>query len=107
MGLLEIIAAIVFPLSLTSFMLQANMRRVSSLNRPLIWSGTLGLLVFLVSLPLMIASGVILGLYSWILLVALFAGTALAYPLFGGYLAIRFWGLIPTLLERWANKRKK
>jgi len=100
MGVLEIIAIIVFPLSLSSFMLQANLSRVPLLHRPLIWSETLGTLVFAVSLPLMIASGVILGLHSWVLLVALFAGTALVYPLFGRYLVLRLWGRLAMLLER-------
>jgi len=107
MSVLEIIAVIVFPLSLSSFILQANLSRIPLLHRPLIWSETLGTLVFAVSLPLMIASGVIIGLHSWVLLVVLFAGTALVYPLFGRYLVLRLWGFLATLLERWASGRKR
>lgn len=107
MGLLEIIAIITFPLSLTSFMLQAGLSRVPKPYRPLIWSGGLLHLVFFVSLPLMIASGVILGLYSWVLLVVLLVGTALVYPLFGRRLVSTLWELLAILLVRWTSKRKK
>jgi len=66
-----------------------------------------GCLFFCVSFPLMVASGVIIVLYSWILLVALFIGTALAYPLFGRYLVLRLWLIPYILLDRLSRKREK
>ena len=108
MGLLEIIAIIVFPVSLSSFMLQLEQSRIDKMHRIGMFRGEAsGCLVFFISLPFAIASGVILGLYSWVLLVALFVGTAFAYPLFGRHLVLRLWVLPYILLDKWARKRKK
>lgn len=108
MGFLEIIAIILFPVSLSSFMLQLEQSRIHTLHRIGIFqSEAFGCLVFFISLPFMIASGVILGLYSWVLLGVLFVGTALIYPLFGRYVVVRLWLVPYILLDRWARKREK
>lgn len=106
MGLLEIIATIAFPVSLSSFMLDVEQSRTPLPDRiGAFRSEGFGCLVFFSSLPFMIASGIVLGMYSWVLLVALFVGTALIFPLFGRYLVLRLWSFPYALLDRWARKR--
>jgi len=106
MGILEIVSIVVFPISLSSFILQGSQSQTPMLNRAAMFrSEAFGCLIFVLSFPLMIASGVIIGLYSWVLLVALLAGTVIAYPLFGCYL-VRFLWLIPfMIIDRWSGKR--
>ncbi len=108
MGILEIIAIIFFLVSLSSFILHLEQSRIHMMHRiEMFRAKTFGCLIFFISLPFMIAAGVILGLYSWVLLVVLFVGTALAYPLFGRYIVLRFWLIPYILLDRWARKRGK
>jgi hypothetical protein len=106
MGYLEIIAIIIFPLSYSSFELAVQQSRVPMPYRIGMFRSELFIsIVFFPSLAFMIASAVILGLYSWVLLVALFIGTPLVFPLFGRYLLVMLWSFPYELLDRWARKR--
>ena len=108
MGLLEIIAIIVFTVSLSSVLLYVQQIQTHAINRvEMFKSEIFGYLIFVSSLPFLIASGVFLGMYSWVLLVALFVGTAVVFPLFGRYVVLRLWLLPCILLDRWARKRER
>jgi hypothetical protein len=44
-------------------------------------------------------------MHSWILLVCLFVGTAIAFPLFGRTILSRLWFLPYSALENWAKRK--
>ena len=106
MGFVDILAIVVFPISLGSFQLAVEQERT-----PL--SGRIGMfrsdvfmsVVFFPSLVLMVASGIVVLLNSWVLLLGLFVGTAIIYPLCGRYLLIRLWYVPSAVLYRWARKK--
>ena len=65
MGLLEIIAIIIFIVSLSSVMLYVRQMQTHPIARVGMFRGeTFGCLIFVLSLPFAIASGILLGMYS-------------------------------------------
>ena len=106
MDFLEIISVVVFPISLGSFQLAVEQGRIPLFDRVgMFRSEDFVSIVFFPSLVLMIASGIVLLLYSWILLLCFFIGTAISFPLFGRSLLIRLWYIPHAILDRLAKKK--
>ena len=106
MGVLEIISVLVFPTSLGSFQLAVEQRRTPILDRiGMFRSEEFISIVFFPSLILMIASVVVLLLYSWVLLLGLFVGTAITFSWFGRFLLVRFWAIPYAILDNWAKRK--
>lgn len=106
MDLLEIVSIVVFPFSLGSFQLAIEQGRTSLFDRVgMFRSEDFVSIVFFSSLLFMAASGIVLLLYSWVLLLCLFVGTAITFPLFGSTLLIRLWYIPYRILDAWAKKK--
>ncbi|MBW2558796.1 MAG: hypothetical protein JRD69_08215 [Deltaproteobacteria bacterium] len=106
MYILEIISIIVFPLALGSFQLAIEQGKSPLFDRIGVFrSEEFISIVFFPSLILMIASGIFVFLYSWILLIALFIGTAIFIPLFGRLILLRLWSVPYMLLDKWAQNK--
>ena len=106
MDFLEIISVVVFPLSLGSFQLAVEQGRIPLFDRVgMFRSDDFVSIVFFPSLVLMIASGIVLLVYSWILLPCFFIGTAISFPLFGRSLLIRLWYIPHAIFYRLAKKK--
>ena len=106
MSSLEIISIVIFPISLGSFQLAVEQGRTPIFDRiGMFRSEEFISIVFFPSLILMIASGVVLLLYSLVLLLGLFVGTAVTFRLFGRFLLIRAWYLPFRVLDNWAKKK--
>ena len=101
MGILEIVAVIVFPPSLGSFHLVFEQSRTHiSARVGMFRSEGFISFVFFPSFALMVGSGIVILLHSWVLLVSLFFGTAILYPIIGRFLLIRAWYLPFRMLSR-------
>jgi hypothetical protein len=106
MNPLEIISSIVFPLSLGSLQLAIGQERTQLSGRVGMFRSKAFLnIVFFLSFFPMVASGIVLFLYSWILLLCLFFGTAIAFPLFGKSLLMMLWSIPFRILDTWARRR--
>ena len=106
MSFLDIISIVIFPISLGSFQLALEQGRTPLFDRIGIFrSEEFISIIFFPSLIFMIASGIVLLLYSWVLLLVLFVGTAITFPLFGRFLLIKVWYLPFSLLNNWAKKK--
>jgi len=106
-GFIEIISIVVFPISLWSFLLALEQKRAPLISRIGMFRGEDFInIVFPPSLILMAASGIILSIYSWVLLTGLFVGTAITFQWLGRSLLIRFWAVPYKIIEDWARKER-
>ena len=106
MGFLDIISIVIFPISLGSFQLAVEQGRTPLSDRiGMFRSEEFTSIVFFPSLILMVASGIVVLFYSWILLLGLLVGTAITFPLFGRSLLIRLWYLPYAILDSWARNK--
>jgi hypothetical protein len=106
MKALQIISIIVFPISLGSFQLAIEQSRTYIGERiGMFRDETFVSIVFFVSLIFMVPSGIVVFFYSWILLIGLFVGTAITFPIFGRFLLNRLWYLPYSMLDNWARKK--
>ncbi len=108
MSILEIIAVIIFPITLSSYGLMLEQKKTSLADRMSMFrSEFFTNIVFFPSFVLMIASGVILFLYSWKILIITFIITAILYPLLGRILISRLWSIPYYFLNKWASQKLK
>ncbi len=107
MSPLEIIALIVFPVTLSSFQLTVQQERTLRSDRmPMFRSELFTSIVMFPSFVLAVASGIVLLLHSWQILVITFIATALVYPIFGRFLISRLWAVPYYFLDKWARKKE-
>lgn len=107
MSFLEIIALIVFPIALSSYGLILEQKKIPLADKILMFrSEVFSNIIFFPSFLLMIATGIILLLYSWKTLVAVFIATAIFYPIVGRKLISTFWSVPYYFLDKWAEKKK-
>lgn len=104
--ILEVISIIIFPIALGGFQLAIEQGKIPLFDRiGMFRSEDIVSIVFFASLILMIISGIFVFLYSWVLLIALFIGTAITFPLFGRFLLVRLWSVPYLILDRWAQRK--
>ena len=108
MNVFEIIAAMIFYLALNSWGLFLEQEKTPIEEKiGMFRSSVVTILVSILSFILIIASGIILFLYSWKILIIIFIISGLLYPFIGRWIVLRLW-LIPIyFLERWAEKKLK
>lgn len=106
MNIFEIIAVIIFYLSLSSYGLILDREKTPPEERISMFSSEMFTnLVFFPSFILMVASGIVLFLYSWKILIIIFIITALIYPLIGRSLIFRLWSIPYYLLSKQSEKK--
>jgi len=106
MYVLEIISIIIFPIALGSFQLAIEQGKIPLFDRIGMFRDEVFIsIVFFLSLILMVISAIFVFLYSWIVLIALFIGTAISFPLFGRFLLVRLWALPYNILDKWSQKK--
>ncbi len=106
MNLIEIISIIVFPLSFNGFMLSGEQEKAGIFHRIDIFrSPTFRYLIMYLSILFMIASGIVMLLHSWVLLLCLFVGSGVLYPFIGRTLVIMLLYIPWKYLDNIARKK--
>lgn len=106
MNIFELVSIFVFPISLGSFQLAIKQGKLSGFDRiGMFRSEDFINVVFFPSLVLMVITGILVFLYSWILLIILFACTAITFPLFGRSILVHLWAVPYRIIDNWAQKK--
>lgn len=106
MNIIEILAIVIFYLSLSSYGLILDREKTPPEERIGMFSSEIFTnLVFFPSFVLMIISGIILFLYSWKALIIIFIITALLYPFIGRFLITHFWSIPYYFLNKQSQKK--
>ncbi len=104
---MELISIAIFYLAISSYGLIMEREKTPVENRAeILRSEVFTNLIFFPSFVLMIASGIILLLYSWKILVVIFVVAALSYSLIGRFLVISIWSVPYYFLNKWAKNKE-
>ncbi len=108
MNILKIVSMFIFPVALSSYQLTREQRALPLSERVgMFRSEVFIMIVDYPSFIVMIISGILIFLDSWKLLIGLFFGTAIVYPLFGRFIVTRTWLIPYYFLNKWVRKRLK
>jgi len=102
MSVIEIISLFVFPVSLASFQLAVEQEKTILADRIGMFRNEVVTTIIMFSgFIFMTASGIIIFIHSWVLLICIFFGTAVAYVFGGREVLIWLWyNLIKLLVGR-------
>ncbi len=101
MGIVEIVALVVFPIGTTSFYLAVEQEKTPIEEKiGLFRNEIVSTIVMVFGFLIMVASGIVLFLYSWKWSLCAFFGTAFVYPWIGRAVAIWFWARLFRYFER-------